>query len=479
MSRESRRTATGACSLARVPGELCILTAREAVARLKAGEVSPAELVEAAAERIAETDRGLNALPTLCIERALERARTVARDAPLAGLPIAVKDLNDVAGVRTTYGSPAFADHVPETSDRMVERLEARGALVIAKSNTPEFGAGGNTFNEVLGETGNPWDRTLTPGGSSGGSAAALSARQVWLATGSDLGGSLRTPASFCSVVGIRPSPGRVAHGPSELPFDTLSVEGPMGRTVGDAALMLDAMAGLDPRDPLSMPGPDTPFLEAATSPALPARVAWSPDLGITPVEPEVRRVCAGAVERLAAAGVEVVEAHPDLAPAPRAFHVLRAAGFVAGLGDLYASQPGMLKPDIVWNIEQGLGQGAQEVAAAELARGALFHRMATFLDEHEFLLCPAACVAPFPIETRWPREVDGDRMESYIDWLRICSAITLTSSPVVALPCGFTTTGIPVGLQLVGRLRGEHALLRVAAAVEELFGFSGREPQT
>ena len=222
----------------------------------------------------------------------------------------------------------------------MVERLEARGALVIAKSNTPEFGAGGNTFNAVLGETRNPWDRSLTPAGSSGGSAAALAARQVWLATGSDLGGSLRTPASFCSVVGIRPSPGRVAQGPSELPFDTLSVEGPMGRTVGDAALMLDAMAGFDPLDPLSLPAPDTPFLEAAASPSLPTRVAWSPDLGITPVEPEVRRACAEAVEQLAAAGVEVVEAHPDLAAAPWTFHVLRAAGFVGGLGELYASQP-------------------------------------------------------------------------------------------------------------------------------------------
>src|SRR4051812_30022906 len=231
--------------------EPCDLGAREAVALLRAGDVRPADLIEAALRRIDETDAALNAMPTLCPERALEHAARIPADAPLAGLPIAVKDLNDVAGVRTTYGSPIFADFVPEQSDLMVERLESRGAVVIGKSNTPEFGAGANTFNEVFGETRNPWDVLRTCGGSSGGSAVALATGQVWLATGSDLGGSLRTPAGFCGVVGIRPSPGRVARS-AELPFDTLSVEGPMGRTVGDAALMLDAMAGWDPRDPLS-----------------------------------------------------------------------------------------------------------------------------------------------------------------------------------------------------------------------------------
>ena len=230
--------------------DLCMLTAVETVALLRSGDVSPGELVEAALRRIERVDPQLNALPTLCAERALERARNISSDTTLAGLPIAVKDLNDVAGVRTTYGSPIYSDHVPDRSDLMVERLEQRGAVVVAKSNTPEFGAGGNTFNEVFGETRNPWDTSRTCGGSSGGSAAALASGQVWLATGSDLGGSVRTPAGFCGVVGVRPSPGRVAAGLSPLPFETMSVEGPMGRTVADAALMLDAMAGLDPRDP-------------------------------------------------------------------------------------------------------------------------------------------------------------------------------------------------------------------------------------
>ena len=300
-----------------MPDDLTSLSARAAVAALRAGEVSPREMVEAALRRIEAVDGPLNALPTLCAERALAHADTADRQSALAGLPIAVKDLTDVAGVRTTYGSPIYADNVPERSDILVERLEERGAVVLAKSNTPEFGAGGQTFNEVFGPTRNPWDTSRTCGGSSGGSAVALASRQVWLATGSDLGGSLRTPASFCSVVGLRPSPGRVARGPAEPPFDTLTVEGPMARDVADAALMLDAMGGPHPEDPLALPAPPEPFLSAALSPELPARIAWSDDLGITPLEPEVRAVCRAAVERLAAAGVEVVEAHPDLGTAP------------------------------------------------------------------------------------------------------------------------------------------------------------------
>src|SRR4249919_523821 len=241
MGASVRRSRHAYVTLCSVPNDLTSLSARGAVAALRSGEVSPRELVEAALRRIEDVDGPLNALPTLCAERALAHAEAADGQLALAGLPIAVKDLTDVAGVRTTYGSPIYADNVPERSDIVVERLEERGAVVIAKSNTPEFGAGGQTFNEVFGPTRNPWDTSRTCGGSSGGSAVALATRQVWLATGSDLGGSLRTPASFCSVVGLRPSPGRVARGPAELPFDTLSVEGPMARDVADSALMLDA----------------------------------------------------------------------------------------------------------------------------------------------------------------------------------------------------------------------------------------------
>jgi amidase len=460
-----------------MPDALTSLSARDAVAALHAGEVEPRELVEAALRQIEERDGPLNALPTLCAERALTHAETVDRRLALAGLPIAVKDLTDVAGVRTTYGSPIYADHVPDRSDILIERLEERGGVVLAKSNTPEFGAGAATFNEVFPTTRNPWDTGRTCGGSSGGSAVALASRQVWLATGSDLGGSLRTPASFCSVVGLRPSPGRVARGPAELPLDTLSVEGPMARDVADAALMLDAMAGSHPEDPLALPAPSEPFLAAALSPELPARIAWSDDLGITPVEPEVRTVCRAAMERLSAAGVKVAEAHPDLGTAPDVFQALRAAGFVAAMGPLYESDRDRLKPEIVWNIELGLSLPPERLGWARRERGRIVHETASFLREHAILACPAACVAPFPIDERWVAEVDGVRFENYVEWLRITSALTLTACPVIAIPCGFTAAGLPVGLQLVAAHGGEAALLQAAAAVEAVLGVAGTEP--
>jgi amidase len=446
------------------------------VAALRAREAAPRELVEAALRRIEERDGPLNALPTLCAERALERASAMDGQSALAGLPIAVKDLNDVAGVRTTYGSPIYADHVPERSDIMVERLEDRGAVVLAKSNSPEFGAGANTFNEVFGPTRNPWDTSRTCGGSSGGSAVALATRQVWLATGSDLGGSLRTPASFCSVVGLRPSPGRVARGPAERPFDTLSVEGPMARDVADCALMLDAMAGPHPEDPLSLP-PGESFLAAALAPELPVRIAWSDDLGVTPVAHEVRAVCRRAVERLAAAGVEVAEAHPDLDTSPGVFSVLRAAAYVAGIGPLYETDRGRLKPEIVWNVELGLAQTPDRVGWAERERGRIIHDAAAFLREHTLLACPAACVAPFPVDDRWVSEVEGVHFGNYVEALRITFALTLTGCPVIAVPCGFTAAGLPVGIQIAAPHQAEAALLRAAAAIEALLGVTAMEP--
>ncbi|MGZ4149551.1 MAG: amidase [Actinomycetota bacterium] len=463
--------------------ELTRLSACEAVALLHAGDVGPSELVAAALARIEATDGALNAIPTVCAERArAHAARIEAAEAPagpLGGLPIAVKDLNDVAGVRTTYGSPIFAEHVPERSDLLVERLEVNGAIVVGKSNTPEFGAGANTFNEVFGDTRNPWDTAMTSGGSSGGSAAALAAGQVWLATGSDLAGSLRTPASFCGVVGLRPSPGRVASGPNELPFDTLGVEGPMGRTVADAALMLDALSGADPRDPLSLDAPPRPFLDAARAARAPRTLAFTPDLGgIAPVDPEVAAICAAAADRFAELGARVRRASPDLAGAPETFQVLRAAGFVASLGPLYATDRDRLKPDIRWNVERGLALTREEVARAERDRGRIAHAMAAFLEDAEVLACPAAPVPPFPVRRRWVEEIGGERLDNYVEWLRITSAITLTACPAIVVPCGLTREGLPVGLQLVGRPRGEAALLSAAAAFEALAGLAALVPR-
>ena len=457
-------------------GELWRLSATEAVDLLRRREVSPLELVEASADRIAATDGHLNAIPTLCIERARAHAGRIMADGAdaerpagwLGGLPIAVKDLVPVEGVRTTWGSPIYADHVPPRSDVAVETLEARGAIVIGKSNTPEFGAGANTFNEVFGKTRNPWNTDKTCGGSSGGSSTALAVGQVWLATGSDLGGSLRIPASFCSVFGFRPSPGRVAHGPKRLPFEGLMVDGPMARDARDCALMLDAMAGAHPEDPLSIEAPAESFCDAVAEAALPKRIGWSPDLGLLPVDREVAAICAGAVETLAGAGVEVTDACPDLTGAIDVFQVLRAALFAADKGELLETHRDALKPEIIWNIEKGLALDADRIARAERARGVIYERCVRFFERHELLLCPCVIVPPFDVDTRWVDEIEGHRFDNYVDWLGMTFVLTLTACPSASVPVGFTEAGLPVGLQILGPPRGEAAVLRAAAAIEE-----------
>ncbi len=458
------------------------LTARQAVAHLRRGEVSPLELVDAAAARIEAVDGAVNALPTRCYDRARDHARRlmtqpVAARGPLAGLPLVVKDLVDVAGVRTTYGSPIYADHVPQRSDILVETLEARGGVVLAKSNTPEFGAGANTFNEVFGKTLNPWDRRLTCGGSSGGAAVALAIGEAWLATGSDLGGSLRIPASFCSVVGLRPSPGRVARGPDPLPFGDLSVGGPMGRTVGDAALMLDAMVGTHREDPRAIPAPERRFVDAVDQPVAPRRVGFSRDLGITPVDGEVADICERAAGRFAEFGATVEAACPDFGGALEAFQTLRAAGFAAGKAPLLASHRDQLKPEVIWNIEAGLALTADDIGVAERARGALFHRVADFFADHDLLLAPAAITPPFDVNTRYLGEMNGVAFDNYVDWLAITFALTLTSCPVLCVPCGFTASGLPVGLQIAGPPRAEAAVLAAGALLEEAAALAPRLP--
>ncbi|HET6519621.1 MAG TPA: amidase family protein, partial [Geminicoccaceae bacterium] len=385
--------------------DLVRLSAREAVALLGRGEVSPLELIDAALARIEAIDPALNALPTLCVGRARAAARRImdgagaeraGRPGWLAGLPVVIKDMSDVAGVRTTYGSPIFRDHVPARSSYEVERLEAAGAVVLAKSNTPEFAAGGNTFNEVFGVTRNPWDRARTCGGSSGGSAVALATGMAWLATGSDLGGSLRLPAAFCGVVGLRPSPGRVPQGPEPAPFQTLSVAGPMARDVRDLALMLDAMVGFDARDPRTFDPPEVPFACALEEAPPPRRVAFSADLGgITPVDREVGAVCRRAADRLAASGIAVDEAAPDLRPALEVFTVLRAELYAAERAPLLEDHRARLKPEVVWNIERGLALTAGEIGRAERQRGVLLRRLLAFFEAYDLLLCPAAIVPP------------------------------------------------------------------------------------
>lgn len=447
-------------------------TAVEVVGLLKRGEVSPEDLIDSLEERIAEVDPKVNALPTLCLDRARARGEAAMPLAPLHGLPVAIKDLSAVEGVRTTWGSTIYADHIPEASAHVVERVEANGGVVYAKTNTPEFGAGAQTFNAVFGPTLNPWNTVMTCAGSSGGSAVALRTGMAWLAHGSDLGGSLRNPASFCGIVGLRPSVGRVPHGPGADPWGNLSVDGPMARTVLDVALFLDALSGLDPREPMALPKPATSFLDAARAAHRPTRIAFSPDLGgLTPVDPQVAALCAAAARRFEQMGVIVEEASPDFTGAHQCFQTLRALGFATGHEGHLGDHRDKLKADVVWNIQKGLDLTGAQIADALRVRGQIMARARTFFDTYDLLLCPATIVPPFPVEQPYVKECNGVVFETYVDWLAVVYAITLTGHPALSLPCGFTTSGLPVGLQMVGRWQGEAALLSAAAALEADLG--------
>ncbi|WP_354132652.1 amidase family protein [Bradyrhizobium sp. RT4b] len=457
-------------------------TACGVVHKLTSGDVSPLELLGALEERIAEVDGKLNALPILCFDRARKHAeaimkKPVSERGLLGGLPVPIKDLTDVAGVRNTQGSLIFRDYVPARSDILVERLEESGAIVYARSNTPEFGAGANTFNDVFGPTLNPWNTSRSAAGSSGGAAVALATGTAWLAHGSDMGGSLRNPASFCSVVGLRPSIGRVAHTPKFKVDRNLGVPGPMARNVEDVALMLDAMSGEHLGDPLSLPKLPHSFLSAARSGKRPRRVAYSPDFGITPVDPQIAAITRRAAARLVEAGVIVEEAHPDFREAQECFHVLRAFDFAVSKAGLLRSHRDRLKPEVIWNIEEGLKLTVEQIERAEAQRLAMMTRAVDFFKEYDLLLSPATVVEPFPIENRYVTECNGRKFVHYVDWVAIASAITLACCPALSLPCGFTASGLPVGLQIVGAPRAEGNLLAGAKLLEDILGLRDCTP--
>lgn len=462
--------------------ELIRTSAVTIIDRLKRGEVTPHDLLDALEKRIAAVDGAVNALPTLCFDRARKHADALMKKPPaerglLAGLPVPIKDLVDVAGVRCTQGSPIFADRIPEKSDLLVEHLEAEGGIVYAMSNTPEFGAGANTFNEVFGKTRNPWNTSRSAAGSSGGAAVALATGTAWVAHGSDTGGSLRNPASFNGIVGMRPSIGRVAHSPRSKIDANLGQQGPMARTVEDLALLFDAMSGEHPADPISLPRPASSFLAAARSSWRPKRVAYSPGLGITPVDPEIADVTRKAAARFAELGAVVEEAHPDLSETNECFDVLRAYYFFLARGKLLKSHRDVIKPEVIWNIEAGAKITADDLQRAEAQRVALSQRLLAFFSVYDLLLTPATIVGPYPIEQRYITEVNGHKFANYYEWMSIASAITVACCPAMSLPCGFTREKLPVGLQIVAPPRGEARILAAGKALEDILGVRGMTP--
>ena len=465
--------------------ELIWATAAELAAMIRRKEVSAVELLTAHLERIEQVNPALNAIITLLPDMALELAQRAdekqARGEALGllhGLPMAHKDVAETKGIRTTMGSPVFKDYLPEADDLIIARLKEAGCITIGKTNVPEFGAGSHTFNRVFGASRNPYDLSKTCGGSSGGAAAALAAGMIPLADGSDLGGSLRNPASFCNGVGFRPTPGRVPDYPKSNAWGTLGVSGPMARTVQDVALMLQAIAGYDARAPISLQEPASIFAADLGRDFTGVRIAWSADLGVLPVDANVTSVLEAQLPVFSDLGCHVEWAEPDFRDAYDIFQTLRAWSFEQSFAERFEEfGEEQFKETIRWNVEQGRHLTGAQISRAEAKRTELFHRVREFLESYEFLLLPTAQVPPFPIEWEYPTSINGVAMATYIDWMMSCAFITVTGLPAISLPGGFTEDGLPIGLQIVGRPRCDFAVLQLAYAFQEATRFYERKP--
>jgi amidase len=462
-----------------VISEICNHSAVDLARLLRTKQLSAREVVEAHLTQIERVNRGVNAIVTLVADQAMARAaaadEALARGepvGPLHGLPIAHKDLQPTKGIRTTFGSPIFADFVPAEDSLLVERIRAAGAICIGKTNTPEFGAGSQTFNEVFGATLNPYDRTKTCGGSSGGAAVALATRMLPIADGSDMGGSLRNPASFCGVVGMRPSPGRVPVWPAVNAWSTLSVDGPMARSVADVALLLSALAGPDPRSPISISEPGAQFSAPLERDVKGVRVAWWTNLGGAPVDRRVRDVVNAQRAVFESLGCLVDEAEPDFTDFDEVFKIVRGQAFLAGVAPRIKGRHDQVKDTVLWEIEHGGHQTATQIMWAETKRTELYHRMRRFMERFDFFVLPTVQVPPFDVTEHYPKVIDGQTLETYIDWMKSCYFLSLVGNPAISVPCGFTAEGLPLGLQIVGRHRDDWGVLQIANAFEGAAAF-------
>jgi amidase len=463
--------------------ELVFQSAKKLARLIRSRKLSAHEVMEAYIAQIERVNSKVNAIVTFLPEQALKQARALdrrsARPGPLAGLPIAYKDLVVTRGIRTTFGSQIYADNVPAEDHVLVERLKAAGAITLGKTNTPEFGAGSQTFNKVFGATLNPYDLDKTCGGSSGGAAAAVACGMLPFADGSDLGGSLRNPGNFCNVVGFRPTPGRVPSYPTTDAWGTLPVLGPIARTVEDVAFLFSAMAGPDIRSPISITEPGAAFARPLARDFRKVRVAWSRDLGGLPVDARVTKALEAQRGVLESLGCIVEPAEPDFSGADEAFQVLRALAYAQRYGSLLEKHRDKMKDTVVWNIERGLELDGPRIARAMALRSDLYRRMREFLQRYEFLLLPVNQVPPFPASQPYVTEIGGVKLDSYIDWMKTCWYITVTSHPAISVPAGFTGDDppLPVGLQIVGRYRDDFGVLQLAHAFEQETQLHKRRP--
>ena len=451
------------------------ISATEIARRVAAHELSPVGVMQAALDRVARDNPRLNAIVTLnpkALDDARELEQRIARGEPpglLAGVPVGIKDVTQVAGLRTTFGSPLYADHVPEEDALVVQRLRAAGAIILGKTNTPEFAAGGNTWNDVFGRTRNPWDPTKSAGGSTGGGAVGLATGMIALAEGTDLGGSLRIPASFCGVVGLRPSPGLVPTVPTDFVWDTLQVSGPMARTAADVALMLQAIAGPSPLAPLRQRTEGRDFVRAVREGPKPwLRVAYCADIAGIGIDPGVAKACRDSIEMLASSGIAVEEIDFDLSPGREAFLALRGHWFATWMAERVDRLEGF-GVNVKRNTEAGLSAIGRDIGAAEAVRGKIWHSMRALFERFDHLLTPTMAVPPFPVEQNYPDTVAGRAMKTYVDWLAPTFVLSLTGLPVASVPCGKDADGMPVGMQIVGGPEGEEAVLALAGVMQQL----------
>lgn len=464
--------------------ELFFATATEIAESIRRKRLSCKEVMEAHLAQIERINPKINAIVTFTPEKALadavEADKALARGerlGPLHGLPIAHKDLANTKGLRTTYGSLIFKDHVPAEDALHIARIKRAGAITVGKTNTPEFGAGSQTFNQVFGTTLNPWDTSKTPGGSSGGAAASLACGLVPIADGSDMGGSLRNPANFCNVVGFRPSPGRVPVWPAVAGWFTLGVEGPMARTVKDVALLLSVMASFDRRSPIAIDQPGTMFAQPLERDFTGVRIAWLKDLGGLVFDSRVRTVVdaqRGTFEQL---GCIVDQDEPAFSGADESFLGWRAWYYHLAFAKLLEKHRPLIKASVIQEIESGSRLSGSYLGNMEKVRTELYHRVRVFMDQYEFMVLPVNQAPPFDAKTEYLTEIEGVKLERYTDWMRSAYYMSVLGLPCISVPAGFTPEGLPVGIQIVGRHHDDLGVLQLAYAFEQATQVGQRRP--
>jgi amidase len=466
------------------PNEICFMRAVDMVEAIRAKKLSARELMQAHLKQISQVNSQVNAVVTLVPEDQLMAQAAAADEAlahgkwlgPLHGLPVAVKDLHETQGIRTTYGSSLHMNDIPNFDCRVVQREKEAGAIILGKTNVPEFGFGSQTFNPVFGPTLNPYDTTRTCGGSTGGGAVAVACGMAPLADGSDMGGSLRNPPNFCNVVGIRPSPGRVSNVPTDLGWFTLAVPGPVARNVTDCAYFLSVLAGYDHHSPISIEMSGAPFAQPLERSFKQVRVAMFQDMGL-PWDPEVKVAVQAQRKVLESLGCTVIEAEPDFSDANEAFLAWRHWSVELSFGDLLSTHGGQLNDYVHWHVEEGRKLTGPYLARIEARRTALYQRLCNFKGEYDFFVLPVNQVLPFDVNTHYPTEIAGVKMENYLAWMKSAYYISAAGNPAMSVPCAFSSTGLPIGMQIVGRHHDDWGVLQLGYAFEQATKIGSRAP--